>query len=205
MSSISEESIWTYMILDKCHRGEEFRLFEEQIYPLNKSNTKYLKIGYSPFDNFKLKFVIWDVATNKEIIMEMHDIVSMQLFLMTDTIQRTSIELSSAELVYNRTNHDLIHIIEKNTHKLLSFHVATLKNLVLSKQIYQFPMRRSDLASKADDVVKIMKTKVVGYDLNECEIRTYYEGIIAKMINPDRIFLGEFIFKFPTTFLAVMK
>jgi hypothetical protein len=39
---------WNTSILDSCHIGEKFRLVDELIFPLNKSNTKYMKIGYTP-------------------------------------------------------------------------------------------------------------------------------------------------------------
>jgi hypothetical protein len=199
------ESIWNYGILDKCHRGEEYRLFEEQLYPLNKSNTKFVKIGYSPFDDFKLKFNLWDVALNKEIMLEMHDIINMQMFLSSPAVQGASIELSTSDLFYNRTNPELLHIKEKNTHKLLSFKVETLYNLVRAKHVYQFAMRRNDLREKACNAIHILSEKMNGQKLTENELRAYYEEVSVQMANTDRIFLSEFMWKFPTTYLAMLK
>jgi hypothetical protein len=195
---------WNYGLLDRCHKGEEFRLFDERIYPLNKSNTKYLKVGYSPFDNFNLKYVIWDVLTNREICLQLFDIVSIQLYLDSTAARVQDYELSTAFVRPNNTHDNLLHIIEKGTHKMLSFQVGTLKNLVQAKQLYQFEMSRPDLMEKADECVAILSELCLSSNITPYDIDNYFEKLTDKTKSRDRVFIGELFSKFPTTFLAAI-
>jgi hypothetical protein len=196
---------WNRGLLEQCHKGEEFRLFDERIYPLNKSNTKYLKVGYSPFDNFNLRYVIWDIMTNKEIILHLYDIVSLQLYLNSVSTRSNDYELTTAIVRVNKNNPELFHIIEKGTHKLMSFATKTLLNLVQAKQLYQFEMCRPDLMTQADECVEILSELSLALALKETHLDEYFENICGKTKLRDRVFLGELISKFPTTFLATIS
>jgi hypothetical protein len=161
-------------------------------------------VGYSPFDNFNLKYVIWDVATNREICMQLFDIVSLQLYLNSVPRHTTDYELTTAFVRQNRNDPNLFHIIEKSTHKMLSFHSKTLMNLVHAKQLYQFNMSRPDIMEKADECVEILSELKLSHDINVENLDNYYENICEKTATRDRIFLGELINKFPSTFIATI-
>jgi hypothetical protein len=152
-----------------------------------------------------LKYVIWDVPSNKEISLQLQDIVSIQLFLSTDHNQASSLELSSSKLVFNKNRVNLIHLIEKNTYKMLSFHQDTFNNLIFAKYIFLFSGIRIDLIDKSNDVVNILKNIVSEKQIEDNQLYDFYEKIIHKMVMPDRLFLGELMFKFPTTLLTVVN
>jgi hypothetical protein len=182
-----------------------FRLFEEQLFPLNKSNSKYLRVGFTPHDQFKVKFILWDIATNKQILLEMHDIINIQLLIMTDTIKDGVLDLSTSTVFYNTNRANLIHIKEHITQKTLTFHEETLKNLVQSKHIYQFPMMRHDMVLKGDNIVKIISELTRGITIDENSLRTYFDTIHDKMVIKDKKFLGELLYKFSSTLLTILN
>jgi hypothetical protein len=162
-------------------------------------------VGFTPHDQFKIRFIVWDIPTDKQILLEMHDIINIQLFIMTNTIQGGLLELSTSTVFYNTNRPNLIHIKEHATQKTLTFHEETLKNLVQSKNIYQFPMMRHDMIQKADNVVKIMRNLTRGITLDEISLRTYFDTIHEKMDIKDKKFLGELLYKFSSTLLTILN
>jgi hypothetical protein len=145
------------------------------------------------------------VVTNKEIMLHYEDLTLIQQLLQTNRGQVTSLELSTARLVFNDDKKNLVHIIEKNTYKMISFHLDTLKNLFNGKHILLFASRRIDLAEKAYDAIKIMETLVRDREVCEKELVSHHDKIDKTMLISDRIFFGEFIFKFPTTFISILN
>jgi hypothetical protein len=136
--------------------------------------------------------------------MQLYDIVSLQLYLNSTSTRTNDYDLTTAFVRPNKNIPNLLHIIEKGTHKMLSFQIETLNNLVRSKQLYQLDMCRPDLTSKADDCIKILSELYSSFDINETTLDSYFEQILEKTRAKDRIFLGELIGKFPSTFLATV-
>jgi hypothetical protein len=137
--------------------------------------------------------------------MQLYDIVSLQLYLDSSSTRSTDYELTTAFIRPNKSNPNLIHIIEKGTHKMLSFQTETLFNLVRAKQLYQFDMCRPDLMAKADDCVQILSELYSSFGIDDVSsLNANFENILEKTKSQDRIFLGELMSKFPTTFLATI-
>jgi hypothetical protein len=199
-------SCWNTTIAEDCHKGEKFRLINELLFPLNKSNTKYVKIGYSPHDNFTLALILWDVKTNNQIFLTLHDIFRIQLFLMA-TVTNFNADLSTANIYRDTKYQTLFHIQEKNGVKKLSFTECTLKTLVQSKHIYQYPIQMPEFLVKANSIIDILKNNFNFNNLNftEKELREHFNEIHNQMVEKDRIFLSQMIYKFPSTLLTILK
>jgi hypothetical protein len=195
---------WNSEILYHCHAGEKFRLAGEVIFPLNKSNTKYVTVGFTPHDDFKLRFMLWDLKSDKRISLDLSDIFKIQIFLSENSCSNTFLELTTAQIYHNARNTSVYHIREKTTMKTISFTDETLQNLVQSKHLYQYPTQNLDLMGKADNIAELF-SEYNGKCLTNNDLRSLFQSVCEKMSNQDKIFLGEMIFKFPSTLLAVIN
>jgi hypothetical protein len=189
--------------MQHCHQGEKFRLIQEKIFPLNKTNSKFVKIGYSLFDDFKISYILWDIKYNIHICLNLHDIVRIQLFLSSDDSSQTSVELSATNLYRDEKYQTLYHIKDRSTPTKLSFKNETLNTLIQSKHIYQFPTQSLDFVKKADNIIEILKNELNEKNLTEKKLRDYYYEIQNKMKIQDNFFLSELVYKFPSSLLTV--
>jgi hypothetical protein len=116
-----------------------------------------------------------------------------------------SSELSTAHIFHNKKNPSLYHIQEKITMKTLSFMNETMKTLVQSKHLYQYPLQNTDYLNKADNIVELLNNDCNGKILTDNDLRNLLESIHEKMNVQDKIFLSELIYKFPSTILTVVN
>jgi hypothetical protein len=162
-------------------------------------------VGFTPHDDFKLRFILWDIKTDKRICLDLHDIFKIQMFLLENTYSNSFLELTTAQMFHNSRNASLYHIQEKTTMKTLSFTDETMKNLVKSKHLYQYPLQNLDLLRKADNIIEILNNEHNEKCLTNNDLRNLFESIHEKMSTQDKIFLSELIYKFPSTLLAVIN
>ena len=148
---------------------------------------------------------MWDIQSNKEILLQHEDLVSIQQFLTSDYNKTNTLELSNSRIAFNTNRKDLIHLIERKTFKILTLHQDTLHNLIYAKYIFLFSARRADLADKANDVINIFNNIIQETNITEIQLSGFYENILQNMIIPDRLFLGELISKFPNTILSILN
>jgi hypothetical protein len=196
---------WNSTILDRCHSGEKFRLINELIFPLNKTNYKYVKIGYSPFDDYKTNYILWDIKYNIQIRLTLHDIFRIHLYLSSDYSPQTTVELSSTNLFRDGKYQNLYHIEDRTSPTKLSFTEETLKTLAQSKHIYHYPTRCRNFVKKANNIIEILNNELYKPNLTEKELKDYYHEIHNKMEVQDKFFLSELIYKFPTSLMSVAK
>jgi site-specific recombinase XerD len=166
---------------------------------------KYVTVGFNPHDDFKIQFILWDIKSNKQIILDLQDIFKIQIFLTQNKCSNTFLELSTANMHHNTRNAVLYHIQEKTTMKTISTTHETMMTLVQSKHLYQYPLQNLDFLRKADNIIEILNSDQSGSCLTSNDLRKMFHNIYDKMVVQDKIFLSELIFKFPTTLLAVIN
>lgn len=187
--------------MKSSHPNEKYHLLDENIIPLNRSNTKWLKIGYSPHRSFNLAFVFWDQPTNNMILLPAYDFHNLGIFLDPDSDRNSDHDLSTAILRFNRKNPEIVHIIEKNTFKMISFLEKTLQNMLNIEHLYHY---------KPNQISYLHKVNLYTQKLRE---HTLYDKIelndLPKLIDKvfisteDRRLIGEFVTKFPTSLINV--
>jgi hypothetical protein len=148
---------------------------------------------------------LWDIKSNKQIILDLQDIFKIQIFLTQNKSSNTFLELSTANMHHNTRNAALYHIQEKITMKTISITNETMTTLVQSKHLYQYQQQNLDFLRKADNIIEILNSDQSGNCLTSNDLRKMFDNIHEKMSVQDKIFLSELIFKFPTTLLAVIN
>jgi hypothetical protein len=148
---------------------------------------------------------LWDIKSNKQIILDLQDIFKIQIFLTQNKSTNTFLELSTANMHHNTRNAALYHIQEKITMKTISITNETMTTLVQSKHLYQYLPQNLDFLRKADNIIEILNSNQSGNCLTSDDLRNMFNNIHEKMTVQDKIFLSELIFKFPTTLLAVIN
>jgi flagellin-specific chaperone FliS len=111
-------------------------------------------------------------------------------------------DLSTANIYRDTKYQTLFHIQEKNSLKKLSFTEETLKTLVQSKHIYQFPIQKDEFLNKANNIIDIL---INNLNFSGKDLRENFNEIHDMMVEKDRIFLSQLIYKFPSTLITITK
>jgi hypothetical protein len=201
-----QKSKWNNEILNYCHPGEKFRLLQETLYQLNKSNSKYVKVGYSPFDDFKLQFHLWDKSTDIHITLSLSDLVKIRLFLSRDyKFEPNSLILSKSNLYVSEHNTRLLYLIDNDSKMKLTFQVETLQNLVKFKQFYAYTKINFDFEESANEIVHILSAWKTEDEYDKKQMQDLYHKIVENMKTNNKFILAELMYKFPTTLLSIVN
>jgi hypothetical protein len=181
-------------------------LLQETIYPLNKSNSKYVKVGYSPFDEFKLQFHLWDKTSDINITLSLTDLVKVRIFLKKDyKFEPNVLNLSKSTLYVSEQNTRILFLIDHLTQLKLTFQVETLQNLIQFKHFYAFTKFNVDFEEAANEIINILTAMKTEDKYDKQQIQELYHKIKDNMKSNNRFILSELLYKFPTTLLSVVN
>jgi hypothetical protein len=197
------------MKIEPANAAELNRTLEEMYFPLNKSSTKFIRVGYNMFNCFEIVFVLWDRVTNNSINLQLHDLFRINLFVTgsyTDATESRKMPLSSAVITdYLKGDTRIIRFTNLIGDTSLSCTEATIKTLTSLTILYQYERFNIDLQRTVEDIFHFLRSDKCYEFKTLNDMSRNFSYIVDGVGTEHRKTVAELFYKFPESTIAIAK
>lgn len=190
--------------------SEKYRLLSETHFPLNKSSTKFIRLGYNWFDDFHPAMVLWDRVTNGQIFLTPRDLCHINLFVSgtyySNNQQDKEMQLTNAIIKdYMKGDLRIIKFIEHHGTSQIACSEATVKTMLKYQNLYLHTRQNIELRFIVEELFNFLNTSECDHIKTHSDLSKNFSFIAEGIGSENTNTLAEIFYKFPETTTAILE
>jgi hypothetical protein len=180
-------------------------LLQEVYYPLNKTNTKFVKIGYNWFADFQPTLILWDRVTNGQIFITVNDLYEISLFVKGNLYapeQPEIVHLHYCDLTSfndsSKNNLRILRFSERQGNSNIYCAEGTVRTMLEYQHLYAHNKQNVKLRVICENFIHTVKNMYKDVN-NYSELTQIFEDLTTLIGKDNSSVVAEILYKFPLT------